>query len=144
MQIRKKKENIKYNPEEPAKKTGTGEGENSSMLAVKKSLDDLIVSLENCDDFKRYKEASSQVRMHPEKEQRLHELRKRNYLLQNSREPVDLFAETERLEREYADVYQDPLLQEFLSAEVAVCRIVQQVNRAMIDSLDFENVLVDD
>ena len=107
-------------------------------------LDDLIVSLENCEDFKRYKAACTQVRMHPEKEQRLQEFRKKNYLLQNSRESVDLFAETDRLEKEYADVYRDPMLQEFLSAEVAVCRIVQQVNREMINCLDFENVLVDD
>lgn len=144
MSFRKKKENIKYDPDEPGGTPDAGKGENASMLAVRKSLDDLIVSLENCDDFKKYKTACTQVRLHPEKEQRLQEFRKRNYLLQNSREPVDLFAETDRLEREFADVFQDPMLQELLNAEVAVCRIVQQVNREMISCLDFENVLVDD
>lgn len=144
MSFHKKNERAKYGPEDPVGIPEVGKGINESMLAVRKSLDDLIVSLENCDDFKKYKVACTQVRMHPEKEQRLQEFRKRNYLLQNSREPVDLFEESDRLEREYADVFRDPMLQEFLNAEVAVCRIVQQVNREMINCLDFENVLVDD
>ena len=134
MTFRRKKEHTEYDPAIPQEHADAGKGERTSMLAVRKSLDDLIVSLENCEDFKRYKAACTQVRMHPEKEQRLQEFR----------ESVDLFAETDRLEKEYADVYRDPMLQEFLSAEVAVCRIVQQVNREMINCLDFENVLVDD
>lgn len=114
------------------------------MLAVRKSLDDLIQALENCEDFKNYKQACASVHEHPEKEKRLYEFRKKNYLLQNSKDPVDLFAELERLEQEYADVYKDPLLSKFLKAEVAVCKILQQVNREIINCLDFEDVLVDD
>lgn len=114
------------------------------MKEVRDCLDALISALENCDDFKMYKEARARMHEYPEKEKRVRELRKKNYLLQNSKEKVDLFVELERLEQEYADVYKDPLLQSFLSAEVAVCKIVQQVNLEMINCLDFEDVLVDD
>lgn len=112
------------------------------MKEVRKCLDDLIRVLENCEYFKRYKAACAEVHEYPEKEKRLREFRKKNYLLQNSKEQIDLFVELERLEQEYADVYKDPLLMKFLSAEVAVCKIVQQVNREMINCLDFEDVLV--
>lgn len=114
------------------------------MNAVKKSLENLVTALESCDEYKRYKAACTQVRLHPEKERRLQEFRKKNYLLQNSCGPVDRYTESDRLETEYADVYRDPLLQEFLNAEVAVCRIVQEVNRELINCLDFEPVLVND
>ena len=114
------------------------------MHTLKKSLDDLIEALEKSDVYKRYKDACTQVRMYPEKEKRLQEFRKKNYLVQNSKDAIDVYVEAERLEKEYADIYRDPLLLEFLAAEVAVCRFVQHVNRELISCLDFEPVLVDD
>ena len=70
--------------------------------------------------------------------------RRKNYFLQNSREQLDLFTEEDRLEQEYADVYKDPLLREYLAAEVAVCRIIQQVNKELIGCLDFEAILYEE
>ena len=70
--------------------------------------------------------------------------RRKNYFLQNSREQLDLFTEEDRLEQEYADVYEDPLLGEYLAAEVAVCRIIQQVNKELIGCLDFEAILYEE
>ena len=59
-------------------------------------------------------------------------------------EQLDLFTEEDRLEQEYADVYKDPLLREYLAAEVAVCRIIQQVNKELIGCLDFEAILYEE
>ena len=59
-------------------------------------------------------------------------------------EQLDLFTEEDRLEQEYADVYKDPLLGEYLAAEVAVCRIIQQVNKELIGCLDFEAILYEE
>lgn len=50
----------------------------------------------------------------------------------------------DRLEQEYAGVYKDPLLREYLAAEVAVCRIIQQVNKELIGCLDFEAILYEE
>ena len=49
-----------------------------------------------------------------------------------------------RLEQEYADVYKDPLLGEYLAAEVAVCRIIQQINKELLGCLDFEAILYEE
>ena len=49
-----------------------------------------------------------------------------------------------RLEQEYADVYKDPLLGEYLVAEVAVCRIIQQINKELLGCLDFEAILYEE
>ena len=92
----------------------------------------------------RYQKVRAKVHNYPEKEYRLHEFRRKNYFLQNSREQLDLFTEEDRLEQEYADVYKDPLLGEYLAAEVAVCRIIQQVNKELIGCLDFEAILYEE
>ena len=89
----------------------------------------------------RRQKVRAEVHNYPEKEYRLHEFRRKNYFLQNSREQLDLFTEEDRLEQEYVDVYKDPLLGEYLTAEVAVCRIIQQVSKELIGCLDFEAIL---
>lgn len=111
------------------------------MDEIKESLDNLRDTILNSDAFQRYDKIRTEVKLYPEKEKRLYELRRKNYVLQNSKEKVDMYMEVSRLEQEYSDVYKDPLLNEYLAAEVAVCRIIQQVNREIIESLEFEAVL---
>ena len=113
-------------------------------MELKTSIEELKQSLLESEAFERYEELPEEVHNYPEKEYRLHECRRKNYFLQNSREQLDLFTEEDRLEQEYADVYKDPLLGEYLAAEVAVCRIIQQVNKELIGCLDFEAILYEE
>lgn len=114
------------------------------MPTIKEGLDDFIRVFGESEEFKRYQAAHCQVQQYPEKYKSLQEFRKKNYLMQNSKETLDLYSESERLMKEYQDLYYDPVVREFLDAEVAVCRIVQMVNREIITCLDFEDVLVND
>lgn len=78
------------------------------------SIEELRLALQNSDAFCRYQKIREEVHHYPEKEHRLHEFRRKNYFLQNSKDQIDLFTEADRLEQEYADVYKDPLLGEYL------------------------------
>ncbi len=114
------------------------------MPTIKDGLDDFIRVFGESEEFKRYQAAHLAVKQYPDKYKKLQEFRKKNYLMQNSKESVDLFAESERLMKEYEDLYYDPVVREFMDAEVAVCRIVQIVNREMITCMDLEDVLEND
>lgn len=111
------------------------------MTETKSIIDRMVDEMKDCAEFRRYRVISSIIQEYPEKKRRLFEFRKKNYLLQNSEDQIDLFSESDRLMKEYRDVYDDPMLREFLEAEVAVCRIVQQINDEMVRCLEFENVL---
>ena len=111
------------------------------MTEIKTNIDRMVDMIKDCAEFRRYRDISSKVQEYPEKKKRLFEFRRKNYLLQNSEEQIDLFSESDRLMKEYQDVYNDPMLREFLEAEVKVCRIVQQVNEELIRCLEFEEVL---
>ena len=113
-------------------------------MELKTSIEELKQSLLESEAFVRYQKVRAEVQKKKKKEYRLHEFRRKNYFLQNSREQLDLFTEEDRLEQEYADVYKDPLLGEYLAAEVAVCRIIQQVNKELIGCLDFEAILYEE
>ena len=79
-------------------------------MELKTSIEELKQSLLESEAFVRYQKVRAEVHNYPEKEYRLHEFRRKNYFLQNSREQLDLFTEEDRLEQEYADVCKDPLL----------------------------------
>ncbi|MCD8324053.1 MAG: YlbF family regulator [Clostridiales bacterium] len=114
------------------------------MQEIKESLDEFIRVLQKSDAFCRYQDAHRRVQEYPEKFHRLQEFRKKNYLMQNSGGTADLLAESERLMKEYEDLYVDPVVREFMDAEVAVCRIIQVVNYELVTCLEFEDVLVND
>ena len=86
-------------------------------MELKTSIEELKQSLLESEAFLRYQKVRAEVHNYPEKD---------------------------RLEQEYADVYKDPLLGEYLAAEVAVCRIIQQVNKELIGCLDFEAILYEE
>ena len=96
-------------------------------MELKTSIEELKQSLLESEAFVRYQKVRAEVHNYPEKEYRLHECRRKNYFLQNSREQLDLFTEGE-----------------YLAAEVAVCRIIQQVNKELIGCLDFEAILYEE
>lgn len=72
-------------------------------MELKTSIEELKQSLLESEAFVRYQKVRAEVHNYPEKEYRLHEFRRKNYFLQNSREQLDLFTEEDRLEQEYAD-----------------------------------------
>lgn len=65
---------------------------------INTSIEELKLALQNSDAFCRYQKIREEVHHYPEKEHRLHEFRRKNYFLQNSKDQIDLFTEADRLE----------------------------------------------
>lgn len=76
------------------------------------------------------------MKQFPELKAQLDEYRRRNYELQSS-DDAEL-EKIEQLEREYSALRENQLVEDFLAAELAFCRLMQEVNLQVTDSLDFE------
>jgi cell fate (sporulation/competence/biofilm development) regulator YlbF (YheA/YmcA/DUF963 family) len=76
------------------------------------------------------------VNQFTELKMRLDAFRKQNFELQN-REDMDLEM-LEQIEQEYQSLMEDPVVNQFLSSELALCRMVQDINLALAESIDFE------
>ena len=81
---------------------------------------------------------SRKVSEEPQLRQRLDEFRKKNYLLQNGSNAYDLFDDVQNLEREYEDMRKNPVIQEYLAAELQICRIIQRCADEILTSVDME------
>ena len=104
----------------------------------------LTEAVRNSSEYKRYQRIRAEVLEHPDVAKRLHEFRMKNYLIQNSQDNIDLYTETDKLEKEYKEFCKDPIVEEYLEAENAFCKIIRQINWDLIENLDVELVLVDD
>ena len=104
------------------------------FLAVK-NLNDTI---RNTQEYKEYQLQKEKVKRFPELKAQIDEFRAKNYQLQNSAQSDNLMEDTERLLRENADLLENPMVADFLQAEVEFCRMMQDVNTCIIEAIDFE------
>ncbi len=107
-------------------------------MDLKESLDQLIENLKQCPELQTYREAREELKKYPEKETRVQEYRQANYRVQNAGDEIDLFSEMDRLGETYQDVFQDPVMQNYLKAEAGLCKIVQTIDAAVVEALDFQ------
>ena len=107
------------------------------MSVVEDKVTELVNAIQDTNEYKRYQEAKNKLHANPELEQIVYAFRQKNYQIQNSKN-VDLFWEVDQLERENVDIRKNPVVEEFMTAVLAFCRLLQKINFRLVGSLDFE------
>jgi cell fate (sporulation/competence/biofilm development) regulator YlbF (YheA/YmcA/DUF963 family) len=106
------------------------------MRNMEEALVGLIGAIKESDEYLEYTRAKEKVKEFPELKALIDEYRWRNYELQND-ENIG-FEKVEEFEKEFAELWENPLAADFLEAELAFCRMMQEVNLRITESLDFE------
>ncbi len=110
------------------------------MKEIMSCLDELVEAIKASPQVARYQKAVEMVDAYPEKIERLHEFRVKTYELQNKGDTVDMFAEMDRLAEAFSDVYNDDVMDEYVNAEIALCKLIQTIERIVIDCLNFKYI----
>lgn len=105
---------------------------------VREKLEDLIASVKSSKTYREYREAKEKVERDPLKKRQLDKYRTKIYEIQNSYGGSDLYNSVDRIEQESEEFRSDPEVDQFLTAELALCRMIQYVNLTLIDELDFD------
>ena len=108
------------------------------MDSIDVRLDALIDAVLSSEEYRRYRALQEQISLEPEKEKAINNFRRRNYLLQRNKDNIDLFDEIDKLEQEFREFRKEPLVEEYLSAELSVCRLVQKINRKLMEQVNFD------
>lgn len=87
-------------------------------------------------EYREYALQKERVKQYPELKRQIDEFRARNFEMQTSKDMV--FERMEAFEREYRDFRENPLVNDFLAAELAFCRLLQNNNAKIMDAIDFE------
>lgn len=106
------------------------------MDRINSSLQQLITAILESDIYKEYDRQRVRVNSMPELKAQINEFRSRNLELQTSPNPT--FEQIDSFERHYAEFRENPVVDEFLAAELAFCRLIQDINLRLTDAMHFE------
>ncbi|MCM1567876.1 MAG: YlbF family regulator [Roseburia sp.] len=106
------------------------------MDNVDSAVKRLIEAVMETDIYKEYCRQLERVKQEPGLKEQIDEFRSRNYILQ-TRQEYDL-NRIEAFEREYEDFRENPLVSDFLAAELAFCRMMQEMYLRITEEIHFE------
>ncbi len=88
------------------------------------------------EEYREYALQRDKMKQQPELKAQIDAFRIKNFEMQTSKELV--FEKIEAFEREYEGFLENPLVADFLAAELAFCRMMQKHNGKIMEAIDFE------
>ncbi len=98
----------------------------------------LIRVIHDSDAYKDYKAVRKRLAEDPELKNRVNQYRKECYHLQNSGDVDSLYERTQRFDEQYDDLLKNPLVEEYLKCELALCRMLQQIASKVVESVELD------
>ena len=103
---------------------------------MERALEAYIQAILHSPEYKAYAEVRDKVKLYPDLKIQIDEFRTKNFEMQRSGDVA--FEKLEELERKYEEFRDIPLVSEFLEAELAFCRMMQQNNNCIMNAIHFE------
>ncbi len=109
-----------------------------TMVDIEKATDCFVQTIKDTEIYKHYVYEKEKLERLPELKRKIDDYRKRLYDFQNSENQDQLFDEVDRLEEEGAGFRANPLVSDFLAAELAFCRMMQEIYAKITAEIDFD------
>lgn len=97
------------------------------MDKIQRCVDSLIEAIKDGDAYQRYLLCEEKLKAEPELREKIDEFRAAVFRFNNEDTSADLFDEIDRFEQIYQDFRKNPIVNEFLEAELDVCKLLQRV-----------------
>lgn len=109
-----------------------------SDTQIREATKKFAAYIQESDTYQEYLFQREKLKKQPELYEKVNEYRQRNFDLQNESDSEDLFDRMEEFEREYAKFRENPMVEDFLRAELAFCRMMQDIDVLLTAEIDFE------
>ena len=106
------------------------------MNNIDSATDEFIAAILETDVYQNFARELSKVKQQPGLKAQIDNFRRRNHEMQMSAD-MD-FNKLDRFEKEYEDFRSNPLVADFLEAEVDLCRMIQRINTRIVSGVNFE------
>lgn len=108
------------------------------MSDVDQAIENLLEALKRTKEYTEYQCQLEKINMQPELHKQINDFRKENFELQNSTPEDQILQRMEQFEEKYQAFRENPLVNDFLAAELAFCRKMQEVTLRIMEGLPFE------
>lgn len=99
---------------------------------------DFIRGIKGTQEFRDYEELLERIKGQPELYDKANAFRQKNFAIQSSESGERLIECLEELEKEFEDVRANPLVDDFLAAELCFCKMMQEINELIWEKIDFQ------
>ncbi len=108
------------------------------MTEIDNELFTLIEAVKDSKTYKEYDRCRKMLKSDPELKERVDKYREQNYRLQIMEDDGTLQDKIEAFARENMELSEQPRVRAFLDAELALCRMLQEITQRVIKAIDFE------
>lgn len=98
----------------------------------------LIRGIKESREYREFCEAKMKLAKLPELKKQIHNYRRDTYRLQNFSDEETLYERIQEFNEQHAQFRKNPLVNDYLSSELAVCRMLQRVMANIVESVDLE------
>ena len=106
-------------------------------MEMRKALSQFLEELQESSAFRDYKYQKERIKKVPGMKERINEFRKKRFEFQKY-EGEDLFEKIDEFQREYQTFKEEPIVREYLAAELEICRLVQQIYGSVDELVDID------
>ena len=106
-------------------------------MEMRKALNQFLNELQESSAFRDYKYQKERIKRVPGMKERINDFRIKRFEFQ-SYEGEDLFEKIDEFQKEYQAFKEEPIVREYLAAELEICRLVQEINHAIDDLVDID------
>ena len=108
------------------------------MSEIKECIDELLVAVRGSEVYQDFVKYRDLLKENPELMNRVNTFRGNNFRLQNEANRDELFRAMEQLNRESRELRRDPLVNAFLDAELALCKLMQKIGKTLTEGIDLD------
>ena len=108
----------------------------NSMVDVKTA--ELAQAVADSEEYKSYLHYLEEIKKQPELYEKVCDYRRRNFELQNMDVNDNMFDEVMRFQMENSAIRKNALVNQFLKAELSVCRMLQDITRTISDNVELD------
>lgn len=102
------------------------------------AVENLVDSIKRTEQYRAYEREKEKVHGFPDLKEQIDSYRMRNFEIQNMSNDEEIFFKMEEFEKEYEKFRENPIVADFLAAELSFCRLIQNINTRITAALDFE------
>jgi len=105
---------------------------------IDNAINALLDAIKQSKEYQAYRYQLEKLNMQPELRSQVDAYRDENFALQNNTPDDQLLWQMEQFEEKYRKFRENPLVNDFLAAELAFVRMIQEVNLKIAEGVQFE------
>jgi len=108
------------------------------MEKIDELKEELKKAILESDEYKEYKSLEAQIKKNPDLKRAVDELRRQNFEMQYGDTESDMLRASEELNQRFKDIREQDPVNRYLSAEICLCRMIQDICLSVVETVDFD------